>query len=263
MASAVVLAASAPHANAAFSVSSEFLRVRAQVGASVGVYTVPVSAVNIEDLDFDGNNDYYWYESLVAIPVYEGLNQNSGNVVAQVARISASAQQFGFDTDSDSVVDLNYWVLSMDFLVTGGAGTTQFDIWSPLATIGPAANAMASNSGTLFGQDTNNVDDNVTVQPMLVSGYGYQSSYNGASMFREYFNSTISSATNAGLAGNMSPPDSFEAVGTTVTDFSFRYSFSVSQWDDAGGTSFYGVFPAPGSVALLGMSGLLLARRRR
>lgn len=264
MCAAGLVALAASQAGASIlSVSSPFLTVRAQTGSSVGIYTVPASAINVEDLDFDGTDDFFWYESLVAIPVYEGVNQSSGNVVAQVARISASAQQFNFDFDNDNVIDLNYWVLSMDFLVTGGDGTTQFDIWSPIATIGPASNAFASTSATLFGLDTFPADDNVTVQPALSSGYGYEALYNGGPLFREYFNNTMSSSTSTGEAGNMSPPDSFEAVGSTITNFAFRYSFSVSRFDDAGGTAFYGVVPTPGAVALLGIGGLMLTRRRR
>lgn len=262
-AGAAAALAAVPAAHASFSISPTFLTVRAQVGPSVGTYTVPTGSVNIEDLDLDGNNDFYWFESLVAIPVYEGVNQNSGNIVAQVARISASAQQFNYDLDSDTVVDLSYWVLSMDFLVTGGNGVTQFDIFSPLASIGPAGDPLVSSSATLFGQDIYEVGNNVTVQPMLSSGFGFESDYNGSTMFRQYFDQTLSSSTNAGASGNMAPPDSFESVAQPISDMSFKYSFSVSQWDDAGGTAFFGVVPAPASATLLGLAALGLVRRRR
>jgi MYXO-CTERM domain-containing protein len=44
---------------------------------------------------------------------------------------------------------------------------------------------------------------------------------------------------------------------------SARYRFSLTANDEASGTSSFEIVPAPGAIALLGMGGLLAARRRR
>lgn len=249
---------------ATISISPTFLTVRATVGASVGEYSIPTSSVVIDDLDLDGNADYYFYESLVAIPVYEGVNQSSGNIVAQIASISLTAVQY------DLGGGLLYWSYAWNFLMTGGSDTTQFDIFSPLMTTDTVTGALATCSASLYGQDIYQDGpnpDNVTVVPNLLSGHAFVADYNnGSNIFRQYINATTSTDSVDGITGNMTPLDSFEPVPGSLSNMSFQYSFTVTRWDNAGGTGTYGAYalvPSPSSAALLGLGGLVLARRRR
>jgi MYXO-CTERM domain-containing protein len=52
-------------------------------------------------------------------------------------------------------------------------------------------------------------------------------------------------------------------VGTSVDEIKSQFKFTLSAGDRAAGTSAFEIIPAPGAATLLGLGGLLAARRRR
>jgi len=147
--------------------------------------------------------------------------------------------------------------LSLNFNVAAGASNTVFDVSSGLAPANLAtATGIASAAVTL----TDTLGDGATLAPDGASAYS--ALYNGqpGSLFAGLLNNSIT----AGAFQTVTSEGSFgsAAIAGPVVDISSRWTFAVSAFDVAAGTSVFTVVPAPGSIALLGLAGLAIRRRR-
>jgi len=147
--------------------------------------------------------------------------------------------------------------VSLNFNVAAGASNTVFDVSSGLANANLAtATGIASAAVTL----TDTLGDGATMSPDGASIYS--AIYNGApgTLFAGLLNSSIT----AGSFSTVTADGSFgsAALAGAVNDISSQWNFAVSAFDVASGTSVFTVVPAPGSIALLGLAGLAIRRRR-
>jgi hypothetical protein len=151
--------------------------------------------------------------------------------------------------------------VTLNFNVAAGGSNTVFDISSGLAGVGYAS-AMGRATAAVSVTDT--------------TGNGATLSPDGASMYHAFYNGApgtefaglLGGAVNAGAFSTATGEAEFPGGGGyapifgSVGDMSAQWTFAVSAFDLAAGTSVFNVIPAPGSVALLGLAGLAARRRR-
>ncbi len=231
------------------SASDPFLTVRATSGSFTGTITVPLADVLVfNDVDLDV---FYW-ATTDPVPIFDGTN-----LVATLVNMTVLA---GRNTQPDGEQRFG---IDIDFGVQAGANTTMFELISPTLSFTPLTNARALASAGIVGTDQN--ANGITITPGLASGFGFAADFNGSSNFRSYLNNVLTNVAHGsvGDAGNMVPAGVFQPLPGVVSDMSSMYKFSVSGGDTAGGTTTYSIAPAPGSMTLIGLAGLVLGRRRR
>jgi len=159
--------------------------------------------------------------------------------------------------------------ITLNFSVSAGAMSTVFTINSAVLGFGSAiVNPEARVTGSVNGTDLD--DDGISIAPTGLTGL-YSSHYNNPTVVGS--GTTFRDLMLAGAVGVGSvavsetyplPSGSYVTVADTVDDMSAQFHFSLSGGDTATGTSFYRMqVPAPGALSLLGLAGLLVARRRR
>lgn len=231
------------------SASDPFIRVRATSGAFTGTISVPLGDVFVfNDVDLDV---FYW-ATTDPVPIFDGPN-----LVATLVNMTVLA---GRNTQPDGEQRFG---IDIDFGVQAGGSTTMFELISPTLTFGPLSNARALASAGIVGTDQNT--NGITITPMLSSGFGFAADYNGATNFRSYLGNTLTNVPSGsvGDAGNMVPSGVFQPIAGSVSDMTSTYKFSLTGGDTAGGTTTFSVAPAPGSITLIGLAGLVMGRRRR
>lgn len=142
---------------------------------------------------------------------------------------------------------------------TGGVATV-FTVTSATLTFGALLNPTGYASSGLTLTD-NNSGGGASMIGYHAGGNAYKAVYNGASVFASQtasFNvvNPNGTLTNGGnLLGVVIPG--------AVASMQAQWNFEVSADDSFGATSTWVVVPAPGAMGLLGLGGLLIARRRR
>lgn len=168
--------------------------------------------------------------------------------------------------NSGRVRVINDPVVQLNFSVSAGTLDTSFVISSPLLsfpTIDPAQ-GRATAGVTVTDTDGNGASLTANGQPSL-----YTSRYNGlvpgGTLFADLIDGPVVAAAFDSATDSDSFPGGgmFSPIGVAVSDMSARFAFTLTANDEASGTSSYEIVPAPGAVALLGLGGLLAARRRR
>ncbi|MBC7772652.1 MAG: hypothetical protein H7210_09180 [Pyrinomonadaceae bacterium] len=183
------------------------------------------------------------------------MMSSSGELIAQLG----SARVFCRD---DPQVDLN-------FSVFAGSVNTVFTITSPLLGFANLTGAVGRTSAGLVMSDLDG--DGVTMTDWNGNSI-FTSRYNGAAPGGTTFhNSFLGTYGTPVSGGTFSTDDNFPGGGNyvpvpgTISDMSSRFRFTLSPNDIASGTSVYEIIPipAPSAMTLLGLSGILVARRRR
>lgn len=184
---------------------------------------------------------------------------------APINFVSESGQTIA-SFNGGSVRVINDPVVQLNFSVSAGTLDTLFTISSPLLsfpTIDPAqGRATAGVSVT---------DTDGDGARMSLSGQAglYTSQYNGLVPTGTLFADLLEGDVVAGPFDSATDSESFPGgglfspIGVPVNDMSSRFQFMLSANDEASGTSSYEIVPAPGALALLGLGGLVAARRRR
>ncbi len=145
--------------------------------------------------------------------------------------------------------------------VVAGAAATNFTISSALVSYGAIPNSIATASAGLSVTDRNG--NGATLTGLYGGSNAYLAQYNGYVPGGSTFTTLVGPiAAGAFLTGSGSGNAGPTNIGTT-SDMSAQWSFTLSARDSATGTSTYIITPAPGSMALLGVGGLLIGRRRR
>lgn len=184
------------------------------------------------------------------------------------------------DSDGDGVEDHGFRIgiredpmVVANFNVAAGIMNTNFTITSSLVSgFGTIVNGEAIASAAI------SVTDSATFGDVgFVSLTGLQP---GSNAFSARFNNLstpvtfvdlISSGSFAGIpAGSTRVFDGasagfplYQPVSGSVTDIQSQFSFTLSRFDRAAGTSTFEIIPAPGAVGLLALGGLIVGRRRR
>lgn len=245
---ALALAGSTAQAGIVVGASDPFITVQATSGSFTGTLTVPLGSVTTLS---DPDQDLWYWATTNPVPIFDGPN-----LVATLVNMTVLA---GRNTQPDGEERFG---IDIDFGVQAGSSTTTFQLLSPTLTFGPLNNARGLVSAGLVGTDQNT--NGISITPMADNGFGFNAMFNASGVFRSYFDHTMSNVASGsvGDAGNMSPEGVFQPMGT-VSSMMSMYQFSVSAGDTAGGTTTYSIAPAPSSVAIVGLSGLVIGRRRR
>jgi MYXO-CTERM domain-containing protein len=159
--------------------------------------------------------------------------------------------------------------VNLSFNVFSGAIETTFTITSATVSFASITGAEGRTSASVSITDLNG--DGVTMHNSGGNPGAFSAFYNGAPPGGTVFHDLFSSPITTPIAGNtMTSAEDFPGGGSfanisgAVTSISSRFQFTLSPNDMASGTSVFTVqqVPTPGAMALLGLGGLIAARRR-
>lgn len=170
---------------------------------------------------------------------------------------------------SITMMDSGNRMVASSFAVTSGLSATNFVISSGESTFGAMLNPDARASAGLTVTD--NTGNGASVTGNRPGGNVYSAHINGQAPAGSTFSNLIagplvepnafgSESTNQSFPA---APGAFTTIAGSVSSMSTMWDFTVTANDQASGTSVFVLVPGPGGVALLGISGLALARRRR
>lgn len=247
-------------ANATISASDPFIVITATQGSLSGSYVIPLSDPGIFVFNDPAIDLFDW--------ILPGtVNITSGSTVLATVSANTGVAAARAVQPDDSV----RWGITGAFNVTAGAADTQFTITFPTLFLNAGVgNASLQASAGLVGTDQPqgsgpNPFDGISTSGNFGAGGAFQAYYNN-NVFREYI---VGPQGNPGrgqsfdVNGNMSPPGSFESLPGYVYSIGAEYRFTASAFDQVAGSFDITLVPAPGSIALLGLGGMLAARRRR
>jgi len=154
-------------------------------------------------------------------------------------------------------VDSDPFVLA-NFNVTAGSLNTTFNVSSSNLVVAPSSyTGQASAQVTLTDNDGDGALLAVSTNPAGM----YRAMYNGPTVFANLLSAPVVAASfSSNVANSNIGPAPIVGV---INDISAQFDFTLSANDTATGTSNFTIVPAPGSIALLGLSGLAAIRRRR
>lgn len=160
-------------------------------------------------------------------------------------------------------------VVTANFNVSSGPVNATFTINSSFLSFPTIPGAYGKASAFIGVTDSATFGDvgSVTLTGLQAGGNAFSARYNGNT---QTFIDLISGGTFGVGAGGSMPFvgqngafPGYEALGSSASDMQSQFKFNLSRFDRASGTSFFEIVPAPGSAAVLGLGGLLAARRRR
>ena len=158
-------------------------------------------------------------------------------------------------------------IVNLNFAVTAGGLPTLFTITSGLLGFAPiVGEARATAAMTLTESDEVGVAS--TTGAYLGGTASYQANLNGAIPagfpFAFLVRNLASTPTTSDSTSEAFPLVGFTPVGV-VFSMQSQFSFTLSPFDQASGTSSFVVreIPAPSAAALMGLGALALGRRRR
>lgn len=249
---ALACAALAAASSRAGEISETIFAIEAQSSVGTAVFDVPITSGNI-----DGDTLTWTLDQ--AIPLMD--DNNNEIALLEMANVTYVA---------DPIVVLN-------FLVTSGGAAANFVVTSANLGFAGIPNAVARASAALtvtdFGGDgatlTGNFPNNDSYRAYYndpgnvpATGTAFATLTPGVATPTPFASAT--SMEEFPVGGGFSATDENAGVLGLVSSMSSRWSFGVSQFDSASGTSVYVVVPEPGSVLLciLGTALLALVRRR-
>lgn len=258
------LLAAASQASASISASDPFLVIRATNASGSATYQVPLSAA---DTLSDPDVDLWGWVANQSIT----LTSPGGSVIAEIVSfscLSGRAVQAGGEMR---------FGIDWDFSVVAGSSATTFEFYSPTLRFNSVPDARAISSAGYNAQDNNS--SGVSLVPGLPGSFGYQSLVNvpvgspasldfsglGGTAFQSYLDRSLAGVPNGSDSqdGNPVPAGVFSPVGGSVSSMRSQMAFTLSAFDAAAGSNQFSVAPAPGAMGLLGLGGLIAARRRR
>ncbi len=209
----------------------------------------------VVDIDMGSwNQDYNTWN-------YNGPNQviSLADGLGEIAQLEL--QHFSVEFVYDPQVNLSVGVVA-------GAAATTFRVSSALLTFPSLANSTAQASAGLTVTDRNN--NGASVTGLQSGGNVYGAWYNGTLAGTptlppngtNYTNLVNAFVVGSGGTSTGNGSAGVDLIGTTFSMAS-QWAFTLSPRDSAQGTSTYIILPTPGSLALLGLGGLVAGRRRR
>lgn len=235
---AAALALCAGIANAGL--SSIVLDITAQVGGQVAHFSVPQSA-----------------------GVWSGQTF-SWSLTQPVSIMTSTGASLGVLTDA-SVFVVEDPVVAINFNIASTAQNTSFTITSPVLSFPAMSGAVGAASAAVSVTDL--LGDGATLTP---SGAGaYLAQYNGAlpggTNFATLVNAPVVAApfSTTTISQEFPGGGNYAPIGGSIADISAQWQFTISPDDLASGTGVFTVIPAPASLALVGLAGLVAGRRRR
>ncbi len=200
-----------------------------------GQYIVTQAMMTNVGLDYD----FFFFDQTTPIQVMSGPN-----VIAEIRGLSIS-----------------YWgdnQIFIDYNVVGGASTTTFTLESGVLSFASLLNPTADAD---YGVSL--TDENSNGAAYGASAFGpftRRAFYNGTSVFADQL---VGFGAGVNGTNTLDHNGSHTLIAGVVSSIETDFSFTVSAGDNAGGTSRYEIIPTPGTLALVGLGGLVMGRRRR
>lgn len=191
------------------------------------------------------------------------LNGQSSNpfVIGDGAEaVAVHGLSFGFIQDPQVTANFN---------VSSGVVNTSFTINSSFLSFPTIPGAIGLATAFIGVTDSAAFGDigSVTLTGLQPGGSAFSARYNNNT--QTFINLITGGTAGVGAGGstsfigqNPSFPG-YDTLGASASDMQSQFRFTLSRFDRASGTSTYEIIPAPGAAALLGLGGLVAARRRR
>lgn len=238
---AIALVAGLCASVASADLTPEVFTITASVGGQQGSFVVMT-----EDGTFDGEGNFYW-----TLDGSADILADNGDVLATLAHAS--------------VTIFHDPIINMNFNVQAANQNTIFQVGSGLLSFPTINSAVGIASSAVTLTDVNG--NGATLSPDGPSIY--TSRYNGDFPGGTLFANLLGNGLSAGAFQSAHASDEFPGGGNyasindPVVSMSTAWTFTLSAFDQASGTSTFAVVPAPASAALLGLAGLVVSRRRR
>ena len=158
---------------------------------------------------------------------------------------------------------LNVWedpAVSLEFHVVAFASPINFTITAAKVSFPPIDNPVAYATAGVTLTDRN--QNGASITGLFDGGKLYQAVYNDTSAY-----ANLVSSFTAGIRQTVTQSEGKPVVGTeiipaTLNNILSSFSFALSAYDSASGTSYFEVVPEPATLCLLGLGSLLLLNRK-
>lgn len=243
-------------AAASASVSDPALIIRAQSGANIDIFSVPLGSLaggaEVGSLQ-------YTLPGSLTLP----------NTGTRIQSLNLSYVPQNAVPVQDNVISLGFTLWTGDSTTTFTISTGEFTLPGAPAVIARASANVGISDGHLFA-----FPDGVANYAGGYGGGGYFAQTNGwfggdptytpaGTAFGIIGPAALAAPFGSDSGGGMIPNT---VLGAAATSMSAQWSFSLTGGDQVGVTSTFtssSIIPAPASAALLGLGGLLASRRRR
>lgn len=189
-----------------------------------------------------------------------GTSSSPWVIGSGVDAVSVHGLQFGFIEDPQVTASFN---------VSAGVVNTAFTINSSFLSFPTINGAIGIASAFIGVTDSAAFGDigSVSLNGLQPGGNAFSARYNGNT---QTFVNLISGGTvgvapggSVAFVGQNPSFPNYDSLGSAASDMQSQFRFTLSRFDRASGTSTFEIIPAPGAAALLGLGGLVAARRRR
>lgn len=216
---------------------------------------IAVSAGGVSTLEIDLSDASQWTQT------EDGWALTNPIALTSRGRTLATIDEIRFAVEADSIDRLvALQTVPLSFVVTAGAAPTMFSLSSaalPVAIDPAIATASAGVSVT------DNNGDGATFSGLFAGGGAYQARYNAGTVFAEHLATDVTPGSFLTDTDNETSGP-FTPVGVPVTQMQTEWSFMLSAFDSAAGTSIFAMdIPSPGAGALAGLGFAIALRRRR
>lgn len=222
----------------------DFLLTARNAGGKTGSLAISNSSWRAEGYAAKDTQHIVWvYSSSSPIDI----KSDSGDVIGTISTLSLSA-----DEDPE---------ISVNFACTAGSTPTTFSFSNSMPVNIPNGNAYATAGLTL----TDRYQDGASITGLL-GGKCYQATYNSPSVEFASLISGFGITTNPRTLTSCADYG-WSHPGVPVSYIASSFSFTLSAWDSASGTSSYQIeeTPEPGSIAamIIGLTSLMGLRTRK
>ncbi|MFC1739544.1 PEP-CTERM sorting domain-containing protein [Planctomycetota bacterium] len=189
--------------------------------------------INWDEVYANPDQPYTWW---MQDPVLIAANNHPEIILATVEGVNIAVK-------ADPMIELG-------FAVAAGEYTTHFSFTSDVQTFDPLTNPDAR----AYAAISTGLDDTLTGNYEFGTK-AYEALYNGDVVFAHLVDPVTS--------GVGSENTGWQQIAGNVSSMQAKWWFTVTPYGTASGSSTFEVVPEPTTIALLGMGGLVLLRRRK